>query len=676
MSASLSGVFNVQEFDDNGTLLVSGRLYTYAPSTTILKTAYTDAAASVPHTYTSDGAGGQYIALNARGELPAGLFLTAGGYDLALKRADGTLVKTYRATGQDDISLTFQSNLASTSDATQGTSLIGNKSSLTGAVGRLLNLKLAEWVSVTDFGAKGDGTTDDTAAINAALAASKHVVVPAGLTPLISSTIAVPAATKLQFLGGYGNTTGAYPASYFVKKSTMTTVGITVADRAWVEGGGIVGQTSNTGDGIQIIGNNARISNFLVHAAGGNGVRVGTSGGANCNSFMLDHVTSQYNGGSGFYVHDGTAAAAANANAGTVLQCFAQHNAIDGIHLGHCFWVTVINCLSEVNTGWGLYLEGTNDSSGVPVCRYATVVGGDYNEGNTAGQVFDQGYFSNFNNPDPASCPTTAGNGLAGSGVRNVIGSQGANQLVGGKLLTNSGATPFTMDDGVQGNMSYPLIVKKQTSNGNTQGVGIQFSLSTGSGYSTSGQLRHLQYSINNWGWAFDGYKAGVLSALLAIDPTSGIYPGADNTYTCGNSANRWSQLYAATSVIATSDERSKQDIEDVPDAWLDAWADVKWSRYRFKDAAAKKGDAARWHIGLVAQRVRDAFAARGLDALQIGLLCFDAWDAQAEERDEAGNVLVPAREAGDRYGIRYEEALAMEAALMRREVERLKAGR
>lgn len=97
MAASTPGVFSTQQFTDLGGPLVGGRLYTRTYGTTAHKTAYTDLNGAIPHTYTSDGAGGQYIALNSRGELPAPLYLVSGSYDLALKRSDGSTVWTRRA---------------------------------------------------------------------------------------------------------------------------------------------------------------------------------------------------------------------------------------------------------------------------------------------------------------------------------------------------------------------------------------------------------------------------------------------------------------------------------------------------------------------------------------------------------------------------------------------------
>jgi hypothetical protein len=61
-------------------------------------------------------------------------------------------------------------------------------------VSRTLAAKLAERPSVKDFGAVGDGTTDDTAAFQLALDTCKTVWVPAGVYRL---------ATPVQFAGGY-----------------------------------------------------------------------------------------------------------------------------------------------------------------------------------------------------------------------------------------------------------------------------------------------------------------------------------------------------------------------------------------------------------------------------------------------------------------------------------------
>lgn len=153
---------------------------------------------------------------------------------------------------------------------------------------------------------------------------------------------------------------------------------------------------------------------------------------------------------------------------------------------------------------------------------------------------------------------------------------------------------------------------------------------------------------------------------------TDAYIPVADNTKALGVSSNRWSVLYAGTGTINTSDERSKRHIKPIDAAALRAWSRVEYCQYKFNDAVAAKGDGARWHFGLIAQRVLEAFEAEGLDAFEYGLLCYDEWEeepAVEEQRNNDGAVVVeatPYRPAGNRYGIRYEEALALECAFLR----------
>jgi len=69
---------------------------------------------------------------------------------------------------------------------------------------RTVQSKLNETVSVKDFGAVGDGVTDDTAAIQAALAAASNVFIPAGVY-VISSPLTLSNNHKL-IGAGYDNT--------------------------------------------------------------------------------------------------------------------------------------------------------------------------------------------------------------------------------------------------------------------------------------------------------------------------------------------------------------------------------------------------------------------------------------------------------------------------------------
>jgi len=160
-------------------------------------------------------------------------------------------------------------------------------------------------------------------------------------------------------------------------------------------------------------------------------------------------------------------------------------------------------------------------------------------------------------------------------------------------------------------------------------------------------------------------------AGTLAVPST---FPnGTDNTKDLGKSWARWKQLYAGTTSINTSDERVKQGIEPLPDDVLDAWGEVEFYRYKFNDAVEEKGFAkARYHTGMVAQRIERVFAEHGLNAFEYGLLCYDEWEAEPEEKDESGEIIRPARAAGNRYSLRYEECLCMEAAYQRRRADRI----
>lgn len=184
--------------------------------------------------------------------------------------------------------------------------------------------------------------------------------------------------------------------------------------------------------------------------------------------------------------------------------------------------------------------------------------------------------------------------------------------------------------------------------------------------------------------------SGGTLATRLQITSDGQWLPGADNVQNIGYAGGRMAVIYAGTGTINTSDQREKQDIEDIPDEWLDAWREVRWCRYRWQAAVAEKGSAARWHVGLIAQQVRDAFAARGVDAYEIGLLCFDEWHAEPARPAVTSTIVVfdegggereteveiepafPGREAGSRYGLRYSQCEAMEAAYARRERTRI----
>lgn len=115
---------------------------------------------------------------------------------------------------------------------------------------------------------------------------------------------------------------------------------------------------------------------------------------------------------------------------------------------------------------------------------------------------------------------------------------------------------------------------------------------------------------------------------MLSILGSGSVRPGADNAQPLGFSSYRWSQIYATTGTINTSDVHAKQDIQDLDAAECRVAVVAKGllKKYRMRDAVAKKGDTARWHFGIIAQELAAAFEAEGLDPWRYGVLCWDEW--------------------------------------------------
>lgn len=156
------------------------------------------------------------------------------------------------------------------------------------------------------------------------------------------------------------------------------------------------------------------------------------------------------------------------------------------------------------------------------------------------------------------------------------------------------------------------------------------------------------------------------------------LRPNKDKSQSLGTPSRRWDTLYAQNGTINTSDEREKQKIGDIPDEWLDAWENVEYVRYKFNDDVEKFGEEAIWHVGVIAQRIEEAFAEKGLNAFEIGLLSLDEWEDEyadvSDENDPSKTVKKLVNPAGNRYGVRFDECQFLEIALMRRELSKLKS--
>jgi hypothetical protein len=166
--------------------------------------------------------------------------------------------------------------------------------------------------------------------------------------------------------------------------------------------------------------------------------------------------------------------------------------------------------------------------------------------------------------------------------------------------------------------------------------TGNDMYIASGTTSSAGVGLRFIDYQVTN------------------IQPCRGNGSTLDNVIDLGSVGARFDDIYATNGTIQTSDENEKQDIQALTDAEQRVATACKGliRRFRWQDSVAEKDDnpdsdeTARYHFGVIAQDLQDAFTAEGLDAGDYGMFISQTWE------DDDGVEQT-------RLGVRYNELLA-----------------
>jgi hypothetical protein len=446
------GGFAAQFFDNNGVILSGGKIYTYAAGTTTPQATYTSASGATPHSnpiildsagrvpggeiWLTDGLVYKFVIETATGILLGTydnitgvnsnfvnytvqeevITATAGqtvfnlstinytpGTNSLTVYIDGVnqyVGDSYLETDSDTVTFTsgvhvggevkFTTAIQTTTGAVDA-SIVAYDPPFTGGVATNVEAKLAQYVSVKDFGAVGDGVADDTAAIQDAIDAFPNgvtVYFPRG-TYRVTAQIVVN--TKIALLGdgiasenGTGSTFRGASCILRGFAGSDATVAMN-GDASSIDGLDIDGDNQGTGDQVQVWGSRVQIGKLSTRNSGNDGVRIGkTNAGAsdtNTNFWGIEYLVTCGNAANGIRIDDTNTDTTlsyplglSNANAGYAVLIDARTNGEDGVQLGNCNDNVFINVGSQDNTGIGIHFKTDGTNSG-PRCN--TILGND-----------------------------------------------------------------------------------------------------------------------------------------------------------------------------------------------------------------------------------------------------------------------------------------------------------
>lgn len=226
----------VQFLNQNGVPLAGGLVYTYAAGTTTPIATYTDSSAMTPNA--------NPIILNSAGR--ASIWIGAAAIKLLVE--DANSVEQWTQDNISDTTLYFVNYIASVGSAT----LIDYTDPISGAVSRTVSARLADVADLEDWGAKCDGSTDDTTAIQTAVndttSAGAALRLPSGVC--IATALTLPSGVHISGLGKADSiirqkSGSAVSGTPFVKNSNQSSGNTGI----YLDGFTIDGNTANVAAG-------------------------------------------------------------------------------------------------------------------------------------------------------------------------------------------------------------------------------------------------------------------------------------------------------------------------------------------------------------------------------------------------------------------------------------------
>lgn len=526
-----------------------------------------------------------------------------------------------------------------------GDQYVGSILPFEGAIFRTERQRNAELVSVKEFGAKGDGVTNDTAAfIAASTALPGGVYVPPGRYVLpnditgkyfgpgrrlaaAGDTISIPFPN---FAQSFGNLFWGYDAGKNYQGNDINGAVVGVGP----------GVCRNVSVGYNIVG-------LGVGVLTGDTLNDALTDTSFCTGYEL--IGIGYNAlKKAITLHDsiGIGRDALNENKFGMYNIGIGSSAFQQMHTG--------SANVALGRAAGMRSGIVSDPDGLRL-SYSVITGNTF-IGNAAGRENQNGNYNTYlgNNSGRGETSTTNPNTGTSTGSYNVsVGSDALSKLTSASRNTVIGAgAARDMTTGSGGIFIGYLAGASITSGDNLFILG------------GNGTLPFMQ-----------GLMAGAENAANYLRIDAVLTPAADNTRALGSGNYRFTQVFAAAGAINTSDGRLKTEVSEPEEAEIRVAKRLKKliRRYKFIDAVQEKRDDARWHFGVIAQDVAAAFADEGLDATKYGMFCHDTWETEyapvlakkmiqdpdtgieTEIEYDTGEKYI-SREAGDRYGIRYDE--------------------